>query len=267
GQKPYAREQIAETAALIQRADVLQRLQAGDAPLVVTSVDAVAELVAPPETVREETLTVRVGDEAAPEALMARFVEQGFAAVEFVGLPGEIALRGGILDVYPFAGDYPVRVEFFGDEIDSIREFDPQTQRSVSRLTQARIVPNLDAPAYDDVDHVALLDYFPEPTLFALFDEARLDERVDAFHAEAAEAFAALDDADAPAPERLYLTGDQLRDRLGRRPRLLFGTFSHDAERSLTLEAQPQPDFNSDIRRLRGHLAEQQDRGFETHIL
>src|SRR5690606_39826889 len=85
GQKPYAREQIAETAALIQRADVLQRLQAGDAPLVVTSVDAVAELVAPPETVREATLPVRVGDEAAPEALMARFVEPGFAAGGVVG--------------------------------------------------------------------------------------------------------------------------------------------------------------------------------------
>src|SRR5690606_32763245 len=156
---------------------------------------------------RQETLTVRVGDEIAPEDLMARFVEQGFEAVEFVGLPGELALRGGILDVYPFAGDYPVRIEFFGDEIDSIREFDPQTQRSVSRLTQARFVPSLDAPAYADVAHVALLDYFPDGTLFALFDEARLAERAATIHAEAAEAFAALEDEAAPPPDRLYLTG------------------------------------------------------------
>ena len=267
GHKPYDREQVTENAALIQRADVLQRLQEGFAGTVVTSVAALVELVAPPETVAQETLTIRVGDEIGPEALMERFVEQGFEAVEFVELPGELALRGGILDVYPYAGDYPVRIEFFGDEIDSIREFDPQTQRSVSRLTTARIVPNLESPTYDDVEHVALLDYFDDATLFALFDEARLDEEAASFYAAAAEAYEALDEQGAPAPERLYLTGDGLRERLEQRPRLLFGTFAHDAQRSLTLEAQPQPDFNSDIRRLRDHLAELRDRGFEAHIL
>ena len=266
GQKPYDREQVAESAALIQRADVLQRLQAGDAPLVVTSVDAVAELVAPPETVEQETLTVRVGDEQPPEKLMARFVDQGFEAVEFVELPGEIALRGGILDVYPFAGDYPVRIEFFGDEIDSIREFDPQTQRSVSRLTQARIVPNLESATYAGGEHVALLDYFPDKTLFALFDDARLAERADQLFHEAAEAFAALED-DAPPPEHLHLTGEALKEKLAERPALLFGTFAGTAARSLTLEARPQPDFNSDIGRLRQHLRATSAQGVETHIL
>ncbi len=265
GQKPYDREQVAESAALIRRADVLGRLQEGFAGIVVTSVEAVAELVAPPETVAQETLTIRVGDEIGPEVLMARLVGQGFEAVEFVEGAGEIALRGGILDVYPFAGDYPVRIEFFGDEIDSVREFDPQTQRSVSRLTQARLVPNLDAATYDAVEHVALLDYFPGATLFALFDDARLAERADALHAEAADAFG---ESDAPPPDRLYLTGDALRVKLAARPSLLFGTFSGEAGRgSLTLDAQPQPDFNADVRRLREHLAERQHRGFETHIL
>ncbi len=266
GQKPYDREQVAESAALIQRADVLQRLEEGFAGVVVTSVAALVELVAPPETVAQETLTVRVSDEIGPEALMERFVAQGFTAVEFVELPGELALRGGILDIYPFAGDYPVRIEFFGDEIDSIREFDPQTQRSVSRLTQARVVPNLDAPAYDTVEHVALLDYFPDDTLLALFDEARLDDVADTFYTDASEAYDAHE-SDAPPPGHLYLTGDGLRKRLGQRPRLLFGTFSHDAKRSLRLEAQPQPDFNSDIKRLREHLAELKSKGFDAHIL
>ncbi len=272
GQKPYDREQVAESAALIRRADVLGRLQEGFAGTVVTSVEAVAELVAPPETVAQETLTIRVGDEVGPEALMARLVGQGFEAVEFVSLPGEIALRGGILDVYPFAGEYPVRIEFFGDEIDSVREFDPQTQRSVSRLTSARLVPNLDGAGYDEVEHVALLDYFPGGTLFALFDSARLAERADAVYAEAAEAFAALEDADAPPPDRLYLTGEALAGKRSARPALLFGTFSGEgarpgADESLTLDAQPQPDFNADVRRLREHLAELKHRGFEAHIV
>ncbi|MEM1041028.1 MAG: transcription-repair coupling factor [Bacteroidota bacterium] len=267
GQAPYDRDRVAESAALIRRADVLQRLQEGFAGTVVTSVEAVAELVAPPETVAQETLTIRVGDEVGPEALVERLVGQGFEAAEFVELPGEIALRGGILDVYPFAGDYPVRIEFFGDEIDSVREFDPQTQRSVSRLRQARIVPNLDAPAFDAVAHVALLDYFPGGTLFALFDSVRLSERADAVYAEAADAFAALEDDEAPPPDRLYLTGDALGDKLSDRPALLLGTFSDDADRTFALDAQPQPDFNADVRRLREHLAELKDRGFEAHVL
>ncbi len=268
GQAPYDRERVAESAALIQRADVLGRLQEGFGGIVVASVDALAELTPPPETVETETLTVRTGDEVGPEALMARFVEQGFEAVEFVENPGEVALRGGILDVYPFAGDYPVRIEFFGDEVDSLREFDPQSQRSVSRLTQARIVPNLEGEAYAEGEHVALLDYLPEETPVALFDALRLEEHAQALFEKASAAHAALDDADElPAPERLFLTGTGLTDRLGRFPRLLFGTFSSDEGEIIELVAKPQPPFNSDIRGLRQHLAEIKRRGFDAFIL
>ena len=176
GQKPYDHEQIADPAPLIRRADVLQQLGDGFTGLVVTSVEALFEQVPPPQTVQQETLVIAIGEETPPASLVERLVGQGFERVEFVEQPGELAWRGGILDVYPFAGDYPIRIEFFGDEIDSIREFDARTQRSISRLTTARIVPNLERASDESVEYTSLFGYLPGTTLLATFDEGRLAE-------------------------------------------------------------------------------------------
>ena len=259
GQEPYDPEQLTDTLPLVQRADALGRLRAGFTGILVTSVEAISELVPLPETVSDETLAVHVGDEVPPETLTERLTGQGFELVEFVSEPGEIALRGGILDVYPFAGGYPIRLEFFGDEVDQIREFDPQSQRSVSRLETARLVPNLGAERYTDAGHVTALDYLAAETPLALFDSQRLvelaAERFDAA-AQAYRQHAEADgDEDAPAPpaER-YLTAGALATAIGQRPQLLFGTFSDGGDTTLDLGATPQPSYNGDLKRLRADI-------------
>ncbi len=113
GQEPYDLGQVNDSLPLVQRADALGRLRSGFTGVLVTSVEAISELVPLPETVGDETQTVRVGEETPPEELVERLTGQGFELVEFVSEPGELALRGGILDVYPFAGGYPIRLEFF----------------------------------------------------------------------------------------------------------------------------------------------------------
>ena len=259
GQEPYDPEKLTDTLPLVQRADALGRLRAGFTGILVTSVEAISELVPLPETVSDETLAVHVGDEVPPETLTERLTGQGFELVEFVSEPGEIALRGGILDVYPFAGGYPIRLEFFGDEVDQIREFDPQSQRSVSRLETARLVPNLGAERYTDAGHVTALDYLAAETPLALFDSQRLvelaAERFDAA-AQAYRQHAEADgDEDAPAPpaER-YLTAGALAGAIGQRPRVLFGTFSDGGDVTLDLNATPQPSYNGDLKRLRADI-------------
>ncbi len=260
GHDPYDPEQLADTLPLVQRADALGRLRDGFDGLLVTSVEAISELVPLPETVSDETMTVRVGDEVPPEDLMDRLTGQGFRPVEFVSEPGELALRGGILDVYPFAGGYPIRLEFFGDEVDQIREFDPQTQRSVTRLETARLVPNLGAERYTESGHVTPLDYLPATTPLALFDSQRLVESAQERFAAATEAYrerrADLGDADEkPAePDSQYLTGEALSALVDARPVLLFGTFSGDGDTALELQATPQPSYNGDLKRLRADL-------------
>ncbi|MEO1570383.1 MAG: transcription-repair coupling factor [Bacteroidota bacterium] len=276
GQHPYDAGQVADPTPIAQRADVLQQLREGFAGILVTSVDALSDLVPPPDTVADETLTIRPGDEIDPQDLMARLVEQGFEAVEFVGTQGEVAIRGGILDVFPFAGDYPVRIEFFGDEIDGLREFDPATQRSLATLPVARLVPNLDAATTGSF--TPLFTHLPDDTLLALFDSQRLAEHAQSRYAEAEEAYEerlrdANTDAEVAAaaklapPEARYLTGDALTGVLSQHGRLLFGTFSDDAPTALDLTAAPQPAFNSDMSRLRRALADNRRRDLDTVIL
>ncbi|MFB3131089.1 MAG: transcription-repair coupling factor, partial [Rhodothermales bacterium] len=272
GHKPYDHEQMADPAPLIHRADVLQQLGEGFNGLVVTSVEALFERVPPPATVQQETLVIAIGEETPPASLVERLVGQGFERVEFVEQPGELAWRGGILDVYPFAGDYPIRIEFFGDEIDSIREFDARTQRSISRLTSARIVPNLERASDESVAHTSLFDYFPETTLLATFDEGRLAEHAEALFNHAKDLFehtcAAHPDQLHPAPSTRYLDGDGLTAALLTHPRLLFGLFTDQgADETLTLAAHPQPAFHGHIELLRRQIVENATRQMETFIL
>lgn len=269
GQKPYDEDQIPDLTPLIQRADVLQQLTDGFDGLLVTSVEALAEKVPPPETVQHESITISIGESTDPEQLVERFVGQGFERVEFVEQPGELALRGGILDVYPFTGAYPIRIEFFGDEIDSIREFESATQRSISRLTATRIVPNLERTDVRDAPFTPIFDYLPPSMLVALFDQGRLAERAVELLRAAEAAFERLDDAGAhPPPDRRYLGGPALEVAFAAHRRLLFGTFvDAPADEVRSFDAQPQPDFNANIGLLRQRLTRNAADGLDTFIL
>jgi len=284
--KPYDTEQMTDSGPLIERADALQILADNFEGVVVTSIDAVSELVPPPEAVQRETLSVDTGDEIAPDDLVERLIDQGFSHVEFVDHPGQIAQRGGILDVFPFAGDYPIRIEFFGDEIDSLREFDPQTQRSVSRLTTARLVPNLERDA-SSRDAIPLFAYLPDDTLLATFDEARALEAAQDRYDAAADAFRRMmervaeesadpddefADLDVPQPHEKYLDRDRLRDALQSWPRMIFGTFTDtvrtDTEtRVVDVDAKPQPSFNSNMDLVREQLRTNREADRDTIIL
>ncbi len=281
GHVPYDPEQLSETSPLVSRADALAQLRDGFDGIFVTSVEAISELVPLPETVSGETKTIEMGENISPEGLMDCLIGQGFEPVEFVSQPGEIALRGGILDVFPFAGGYPIRIEFFGDEVDSIREFDPSSQRSVARLDQARLVPNLDSPEFAEGEHVAVLEFLPSNTLTALFDSQRLVELANERFANAQKHFDDLDIVDAapPPPSALYLTGDQFADLLDQRPKLLFGTFSNhtpplnegvggeSGSGALDLGSTPQPGYNGDIRRLKHDITDRTKAGDEFFVL
>jgi transcription-repair coupling factor (superfamily II helicase) len=282
--KPYDPDQMADSTPLIERADALQRLAEGFDGVLVTSVPAVGELVPPPQAVQRETLTVEKGEEISLEALADRLLEQDFSPVEFVEEPGEFARRGGILDVFPYAGTYPIRIDFFGDEIDGLREFDPQTQRSVSRLTTARLVPNLEREEAAR-GSIALFEYLPDDTVLATVDEAQVREGAQAQYDEAVGAYdkrrAALDEddeaeetpEDLTPPDERFLDGEQLTEALTLHPRLQFGTFTENVSTNgtptdtLDLEADPQPSFNSDMDLVRKRLQENGDRDLDTFLL
>ena len=286
---PYDPGQMPDSTPLIERADALQRLSrqpSGFDGILVTSVPAVAELVPPPEAVQRETLSVAAGEEISMDALVERLVDQGFTPVEFVDEPGQLARRGGILDVFPYAGSYPVRVDFFGDEIDGLREFDPQTQRSVSRLTTARLVPNLEREESRQLSGaIPLFDYLPDDVLLATVDESQIREGAQAQYDEAAQAYEerraelAEDDEtdespdDLTPPDERFLDGAELGAALDQHPRLLFGTFADSTRtngaptETLELGADPQPSFNSNMDLVRDRLQDNGERDLDTFLL
>ena len=149
-----------DEAAAIQRTECLtalsQRLTTNDQRLIiVTYPEAIAEPVPAPEQLRKSSFSLSVGEETQVSALAARLSELGFERVDFVFQPGQFAVRGGIVDIYSYSHDYPYRVDFFGDEIESIREFDIEDQLSKAKVTTADVV----GPSQSADSTVSILDY------------------------------------------------------------------------------------------------------------
>ncbi len=276
GIKPYDPEQMADASSIVARADVLQQLASGFTGIFVTSIEAAYEKVPASQNVQQETQTVAIGETHPPGSLFERLVKQRFKPVEFVEAPGEIALRGGILDIFPFSGTYPIRVEFFGDEIDSIREFDVHSQRSISRLKTARLVPNLDdsiSAQHKPEAFKSIFSYFPEDTLLALFDSAGLIEQAHELFTRAVESYRVHLEEDhlpdhALKPAERYVTSEDFEHNFLLHPQILLGTFSSSAaDQTIGMETRGQPPFNGSIQQLRRNIEENFAQQFKTFVL
>src|SRR5690554_4844995 len=202
--KPYDNRQLTDSALMVQRAEALQLIAEGNPPLVITSIQAITEKIAPPSVFDEVSLTLKKGDEIGLEKLTAELVEQGYKSVKFVDAPGEFAVRGGIFDVFPFSGEYPLRLEFFGDELDTIREFDADSQRSIAFLNQARIIP--DITNLPESQKESFLSYFDENTLIISSHPEYVKGEIDSSYEKAVRAYEELDDNEALLPEELFLS-------------------------------------------------------------
>ena len=136
--------------------------------VIVTYPEALNESVPAPQSLQQQTIPLATEQEIAQSALIQQLIEMQFQRVDFVYEPGQFAVRGGIVDVFSFAHESPYRVDFFGDEIDSIREFDIETQLSQDRLTSIQIVGHQD----QQTQEALLIDYLPESTIWASNDFA-----------------------------------------------------------------------------------------------
>lgn len=135
-------------------------------PIIVTYPEALAESVPQPQSLQSKTISLSVGEEIAISQLAEMLIELDFKRVNFVYEPGQFAVRGGIVDVYSYACDIPVRIDFFGDEIDSIREFELETQLSQNKVDTINIV----ASSSDEQTMTDLTAYLPPKTLWISHD-------------------------------------------------------------------------------------------------
>ncbi len=267
GRKPYDTDQIPDEHRLLQRAEVLQQLTENfDRGFMLTSIEALFERLPAPTALKQQTLFLTPGQEIAPETLVGHLSSYGYEPVEFVHHPGEFALRGGILDYFPFSSQYPIRVEFFGDEIDTLREFDPTTQRSISTRTRARVAPAPEQGELTTETSATLFDYLPGRTLIVHTDEDILRERVHSLFQQAREAHA-RQETPAPPPEQRYVDTATFQKHLASFPRwILHPTEQASAGHTFTFATAPQPDFGGHIQLLRQRLEQLQHKGVQTLI-
>ncbi len=159
------------------------KLKTQNSKLVVTSVTALLQKTFAPDDLKHRARQLKRGDQTAPLDLIEWLEEQGYEPEAQVTQKGELALRGGIVDIFPPTSPWPVRLEFFGDELESLREFDPLTQISRSEILEVTLPPAGEIGILkrdeEKSKHATLLEHLPRETIFVLCEPESL-----AVHAE-----------------------------------------------------------------------------------
>jgi transcription-repair coupling factor (superfamily II helicase) len=261
-----------------QRLETLSRLARGDRGVVLATARGLLQRVPPPAGLSASVIALRVGSDVDPTALMARLVALGYERFPEVEAMGHFARRGGILDVYPVGLPDPIRIEFDGDTIASLRRFDAGTQRSLEQLADATVLPTFEVAGGDEGDGTplgALLDHLPDRTPILTDDPGRLRARVDELHEliarghrEALEHYPGV-----RPPDALYLPAGELDRALAAHPGVDWmgpvveaGDDQRHPE-TLFIDCRPAEPVQRSMERLQDHLADLHAHGVESAVL
>ena len=171
--------QLLNSSHVMLRTEMLTKLSiGGNKKIIVTYPEALFEKVVLPKTLSSNIIQIKTNDSISVDSLMELFVMYGFMRTDFVYEPGQFALRGGILDIYSIGNEKPYRVELFGNDVDSIRIFDPETQLSERKLLQVSIIPNVETQ-FDSGEKVSLFEFLPENTVVWLKDWDVIKEKIE----------------------------------------------------------------------------------------
>jgi transcription-repair coupling factor (superfamily II helicase) len=266
--RPYQIEET-DNANVLLRAEVLNRINSRKKPaVIVTYPDALFEKVVTRKELDKNTLKIQLDDTLSLDFLNEVLFEYKFKRVDFVTEPGEFSVRGGIVDVFSFSHDEPYRLEFFGDEVDSIRTFDVETQLSTDKVKKITIIPNVANKTLVE-KRENFLSYISDKTIVFAKNPSFLYGRLDDFYAKAHEAFTTLSEALKHAtPEELFMNGTALKAQLQNFHLITLGAHEHDLapEHIITFHTTPQPAFNKKFDLLIQNLNEHHAKGYENFI-
>ena len=227
-----------DEAAQVQRTECLMTLPA----IIVTYPEAMAEAVPKKEDLSAVSFQLKVGQEVQQSAISQKLSDLGFEHVDFVFQPGQYAIRGGILDIYSYSHDTPYRFDFFGDEIDSIREFDIEDQLSKNRVNSAEIVGG-SQETRDKRQESTIVDYLPEDTVWVSNDWSIVRFKLDSLESNSLKSLESL--------KTLELSEKS--------------TFASHSK--IAFETQPQPVFHKQFDILTDDLRKHIEDGYKVYIL
>ena len=273
--RPYEPEK-ADNTYILSRTEVLQRVSTSERKtLIVSYPEALSEKVFTRKLLAKNTFKLKVGEKVNLDFLTDLLYDYEFENVDFVVEPGQFAIRGGLVDVFSFANDYPYRIEFFGDEVDSIRSFNIADQLSIEQLKQIVLLPNMQERAFIE-EREAILQYLPDTTTVWLTDMAFFATQVDKEYDRAVEAFEKMqneeeEDVKALKPGQLFSKSEELLDCLTNRRTVEFGTTSklstlNSQLSTVQFHTKPQPIFNKNFNLLIDDIALHKEEGYHVMV-
>ncbi|WP_299004979.1 transcription-repair coupling factor [uncultured Tenacibaculum sp.] len=277
--RPYQIEET-DNANVLLRSEVLNRINSRKKPaIIVTYPTALFEKVVTKKELEKNTLKVVVGEQVSLDFVNEVLFEYHFKRVDFVTEPGEFSVRGGIIDVFSFSHDEPYRIEFFGDEVDSIRTFDVETQLSKEKLKKVSIMPNVENKTLQE-SRESFLKYISAKTAVFVKNVDLLSDSLDKFYRKAELSFNELStEINHAKPEELFCNGELIRNQLQDFTTVDIGKNRHSEQREkpqgsaelnlteISFNTHPQPSFNKKFDLLIQNFNEFSSKGFTNYIL
>jgi transcription-repair coupling factor (superfamily II helicase) len=252
-----------EQENIVQRAEALNRIRSSDTKSIIVSYpEALVETVISQENLGQNTLQVAVGDKLSIGFINEFLYEFGFERVDFVYQPGQFSVRGSIVDVFSYANDDPYRLDFFGDEVDSIRSFNIDDQISKETFKKINIVPNIQGEAMEG-NRGSLVEFLDDKTIYFGNNLNQFFHQVNDVHRQTIMA-----KADEENLQRRIVSGDVIKKQLQDKTICDWGNdLAYKTDVAFKFNFSRQPVFNKKFEMLGENLEEHQNDGYQVFIL
>jgi transcription-repair coupling factor (superfamily II helicase) len=276
--------QLLNSSHVMLRTEALTKLSSGNLnkKVIITYPEALFEKVVLPGTLSSNIIQIKVGDTLDVEQVLLKLADYGFERTDFVYEPGQFAIRGGILDIYSYGNEKPYRVELFGNDVDSIRIVDAETQLSERKLLQVNIIPNIDTQ-FTSEERISLFEFLPENTVTWIQDVELCKEHINECEEEA-DAFLRFREemdrerkksfADEPEDRQLkkdvsrddFISASEFSQKILLKHVVEFGFQSHLADFEIEFHTKEQPAFNRQFDLLIRDLKSWEAKNFQLYI-
>ena len=254
-----------EPANIVLRTEVLHHLASGKRKgIIVTYPESVMEKVVSRKNLKKNTFNISKGDKVSLEFLEEMLREYNFERVDFVYEPGQYAIRGSIADVFSYSGDLPYRIDFFGEEVDTIRSFNTDDQLSVENHKQIQIIPNIQDISVEEIND-SFTDFLPSSSVVWIEDALFIKEKINNIFFQTAQR---EDSGHITGKKDMVMTGNRFFEYCEKFRFVEFGKHNmFEPELRFEFHTEPQPVFNKNFELLSEKLLSNDLNGYSTYII
>ena len=256
-----------DTSNILTRTEVFNNLNTKDKRIIIiTYPEALIEKVVTKKHLEANTLRLKVGEKVDSEFIIDVLNEYGFERTDFVFEPGQFSVRGSLIDIFSFSNENPYRIDFFGNDVETIRSFNIESQLSVKKHQSISIIPNLQGPEEEEIRE-PFINYIPKSTVIWSKNIQYVTERIDLLHQTISEK-SSTDESDKKVDIDLFTTGKYLLSQINNFSIIEFGNKAYfEFAKKITYNTAKQPTFNKNFKLLSYNLQENIYKEIQNFIL